>query len=222
MAHRTVVNLMNGISLLTQLKSGLQALGEDPLVHPCDSYLAYIDLLDKWNQAYNLSGIKKKEQMLTHHVLDSLAVLPYLHGSSALDVGAGAGLPGFILALARPDMRWVLLDSNQKKTRFMNQALLELGPENIEVVCVRVEDYQPEQLFSTITCRALMSAAAFCELTNALLEREGRIMMMKGLAVDEEKEQIDSAQYSVEVKPLNVPGLEAARHLLMMERRTPF
>ena len=144
---------MNGISLLGQLQAGLQAQGEDPLAHPCDSYLAYIDLLDKWNRAYNLSGIRQKSQMLTHHVLDSLSVLPYLHGASGLDVGSGAGLPGFILALARPDMHWVLLDSNQKKTRFLNQALLELGPENIEVVRARVEDYRPEQVFSTVICQ---------------------------------------------------------------------
>ncbi len=209
---------MIGETLARQLQSGLRALGEDPESHPCSSYLAYIDLLEKWNRAYNLSGIRQKTAMLTYHVLDSLAVLPYLQGGSALDVGTGAGLPGFILALARPDMHWVLLDSNRKKTLFLNQALSELGAANIEVVRSRVEDYRPDQLFSTITCRALMSAAAFCKLTDVLLDSKGRIIMMKASAVAEENRQIDNERYTTQVKPLSVPGLDAVRQLLMIER----
>ncbi len=208
------------MDLQNQLQSGLLALGEDPLAHPCDRYLAFIDLLDKWNRTSNLSGIREKPLMLTHHILDSLSVLPYLHGTSGLDVGSGAGLPGFILALARPDMHWVLLDSKQKKTRFLNQALLELGPENIEVVRARIEDYQPEREFSTVICRALMTTAAFCGLTAALLETKGRIIMMKGKAVEEEKMQIDESQYTVQIQALSVPGVDAARQLLLIERRT--
>lgn len=206
------------MALLKQLQAGLQALGEDPGAHPCVRYLAYIDLLEKWNKAYNLSGIKQKELMLSHHVLDSLSVLPYLQGASGLDVGSGAGLPGFILALARPDMQWLLLDSNEKKTRFLNQALLELAPENIEVVRTRVQDYRPQQRFSTITCRALMPASEFCRSTDALLDDSGRILMMKGSAVEDENRQIDKQRYSAQVKPLSVPGVEAKRHVLIIER----
>jgi len=207
-------------AIRTSLELGLRALGEDPLLHSCDSYIAYINLLEKWNQAYNLSGIKQKEKMLTHHLLDSLSVLPFLNGGFGLDVGTGAGLPGFILALARPDMHWVLLDSNQKKTTFLNQAVLEIEPKNIEVVRSRVEDYRSEQLFSTITCRALMSASTFCKLTEPLLERNGRIMMMKAAGVDEESREIDALRYSTKVQPLKVPGLGASRHLLMIERNS--
>jgi 16S rRNA (guanine527-N7)-methyltransferase len=206
-------------ALSSNLRSGLHALGEDPDTHPCDSYLVYLDLLEKWNKAYNLSGIRQKGKMLTHHVLDSLSVLPYLRGSRGLDVGTGAGLPGLILALAKPDMHWVLLDSNRKKTLFLNQIRMELGCKNIEIVHARAEDYRSDQLFSTVTCRALMSSSKFCELTEALLERNGRIIMMKGLAVKEETREIDVLRYSAEVQPLNVPGLEASRHLVMIERR---
>ena len=209
------------MALLKQLQAGLQALGEDPEAHPCARYLAYIDLLQKWNKAYNLSGIKQIELMLSHHLLDSLSVLPYLHGASGLDVGSGAGLPGFILALARPDMQWVLLDSNEKKIRFLNQALLELGPDNIEVVRTRVEDYRPPQRFSTIICRALMSASEFCRSTDVLLDNRGRILMMKGSAVEEENRQIDKQHYSAQVKPLSVPGVGAKRHALIIERLLP-
>ena len=205
-------------ALLSQLHAGLRALDEDPGSHPCSSYLEYIDLLAKWNQAYNLSGIKPIEQMLTHHVLDSLSILPYVHGGSGLDVGSGAGLPGFILALARRDMHWVLLDSNEKKIRFLNQALLEFAPKNVEVVRVRVEDYQPEHRFSTITCRALMSASKFCRVTDDLLEHSGRIMMMKGAAVEEDNKQIDKERYTSQIQSISVPGLEASRHLLIIER----
>jgi 16S rRNA (guanine527-N7)-methyltransferase len=204
----------------SKLTLGLQALGEDPVLHPIDSYLAYIDLLAKWNQAYNLSGIRDKDKMLTHHLLDSLAVLPYLHGVSGLDVGTGAGLPGMVLALARPAMRWVLLDSNRKKTTFLNQVLLELGADNIENACTRVEDYRNEQLFSTITCRALMSASGFCKLTDRLLDRNARIIMMKGAAVTEENDEIDVLRYSAEIQALAVPGLDASRHLLMINKRS--
>jgi len=194
-------------------------LGEDPDVHPCDSYLTYLELLEKWNKAYNLSGIRQKAKMLTHHVLDSLSILPYLHGFWGLDVGTGAGLPGLSLALAKPEMDWVLLDSNRKKILFLNQARMELGCKNIKIVHARAEDYRPEQLFSTVTCRALMSASKFCELTDALLESNGRIIMMKGSAVAEENREIDVLRYSAEIQPLSVPGLEASRHLLMIERR---
>ena len=205
-------------TLQSRLCLGLEALDEDPALHPIEAYLAYIDLLEKWNKAYNLSGIKEKDKMLTHHVLDSLSVLPYLNGSHGLDVGTGAGLPGFILALARPEMQWVLLDSNQKKTTFLNQALMELAPGNIEVVRTRVEDYRQEPLFSTITCRALMTASKFCKLVDPLLESTGRILMMKAAAVEEESADLDLLHYSARIQALEVPGLDATRQLLMIER----
>ena len=205
-------------TLQFRLCRGLEALGEDPAIHSIDTYLAYIDLLEKWNKAYNLSGIKQKEKMLTHHLLDSLSVLPFLRGSHGLDVGTGAGLPGFILALARPEMHWVLLDSNQKKITFLNHALMELAPGNIEVVRNRVEDYRPQQVFSTITCRALMTASKFCKLVDPLLQSDGLILMMKAAAVEEENTDLDLLRYSTRIQALQVPDLDATRQLLMIER----
>ena len=207
------------MDLLNHLQTGLWALGEDPHAHPCDSYLAYIELLEKWNKAYNLSGIRQKTRMLTHHVLDSLSILPYLHGDSGLDVGSGAGLPGFLLALARPDMHWVLLDSNQKKTRFLNQANLELGPLNIEVVGMRLEDYRPQTLFTSILCRALMSAADFTRQTLDLLDAQGRIILMKGRAPKDEMLALDTQILDVVCKSINVPDVDAERHVLLIERK---
>lgn len=207
------------MDLLNHLQTGLRALGEDPHAHPCDSYLAYIELLAKWNKAYSLSGIRQKTQMLTHHVLDSLSILPYLHGDSGLDVGSGAGLPGFLLALARPDMHWVLLDSNQKKTRFLNQAKLELGPLNIEVVGMRLEDYRPQTLFTSIVCRALMSAADFTQQTLDLLDAQGRIILMKGRAPKDEMLALDTQILDVVCKSINVPDVDAERHVLLIERK---
>ena len=207
------------MDLLNHLQTGLLALSEDPHAHPCDSYLAYIELLEKWNKAYNLSGIRQKTRMLTHHVLDSLSILPYLHGDSGLDVGSGAGLPGFLLALARPDMHWVLLDSNQKKTRFLNQANLELGPLNIEVVGMRLEDYRPQTLFTSIVCRALMSAADFTRQTLDLLDAQGRIILMKGRVPKDEMSALDTQILDVVCKSINVPDVDAERHVLLIERK---
>ncbi len=207
------------MDLLDQLQTGLRALGEDPDTHPCAGYLAYIELLHKWNRAYNLSGIRHKEQMLTHHVLDSLSLLPYLHGVSGLDVGSGAGLPGFLLALARPDMSWVLLDSSEKKARFMNQAILEFGLPNVEVIRTRIEDYRTQSLFSSIVSRALMSAVEFCRHTQDLLGEQGRIILMKGRMAKDEMQSLDTRYFSVVCNPLDVPGVDAERHVLLIERQ---
>ena len=207
------------MQLEQQLVSGLQALGEDPARHPCSDYLAYLDLLEKWNKAYNLSGIREKSRMLTHHLLDSLSVLPHLRGERGLDVGSGAGLPGFILALARPQMKWLLLDSNTKKTRFIQQALIELGPGNIEIAEMRIEDFTGEQRFHTIISRALMPAADFYEKCQPLLADEGRILLMKSRALNDELAELNSRPVKLQSHKLQVPGIDAERYLLQLERQ---
>ena len=206
-------------ALAELLEAGLLDLGEDPLAHPCDSYLAYVELLARWNKAYNLSGIRQKQQMLSHHVLDSLSVLPYLRGDSGLDVGSGAGLPGFILALARPEMSWVLLDSKQKKTRFLKQAVLELAPANIEVARMRLQTYRPGRQFANIVCRALMSTAEFCRQTADLLQQQGHLILMKGAAVEDEIAALDTQLFKLRSHAVEVPGVEAGRHILLIERQ---
>jgi len=194
------------------LEQGLRALGEDPSRHPRDKYLAYIELLVKWNKAYNLSGIRAPARILTHHILDSLAVRPFVQGTRCLDVGSGAGLPGFILALSLPDTHWVLLDSNRKKCRFLNQAVLELAPGNVEVAAVRVEEYRPEAPFDTITCRALCTLREFRAMAAHLLAADGRLLALKGPDYKAELAEVDHA----EVHELHVPGVREARYLVIM------
>ena len=113
---------MNEDQLIRKLHQGLSGLGLDPQSCPCEAYLQYIDLLARWNRAYNLTGVRDKGRMIHAHVIDSLAVLPYIRGKRCLDVGTGAGLPGFILALTQPDKEWTLVDSNGKKNPFFTPA----------------------------------------------------------------------------------------------------
>ncbi len=225
--------------LIGILKQGLRQLGEDPARHPCDAYLAYLDLLEKWNSAYSLTGIKQKDKMLTHHILDSLSVLPLLKGSgyigqeprcreaqgsarAMLDIGTGAGLPGLILALARPEHQWVLLDSNKKKIRFVQQAVLELGLENVEPVCVRGEDYRPDKPISVAISRALTSLLACQKLVFPILQADGILLAMKGRKPVQELAELDTAGSSYVLHKLNVPGIEAQRHVVeIFAVRTP-
>jgi len=137
-------------TLLSSLQDGVHALGLALAPAAQEKLIAYIELLAKWNQAYNLTAVRDPEQMIARHLLDSLAILPWVRGPRVLDIGSGAGLPGIPLALARPELQFVLLDSNAKKTRFITQALAELGLENVEVVHSRVEKYQPAVPFDPV------------------------------------------------------------------------
>ncbi len=202
--------------MLVQLEEGLIALGEDPAEHPCDAYLAYLELLEKWNRSYNLSGIKEKQEMLAYHLLDSLSALAQVKGNRCLDVGSGAGLPGLILALAKRERQWTLLDSNGKKTRFIQQAVMELGIDNVEVVTQRLDDFQPGHLFDTITCRALMPAAEFCASSARLLADEGQMLMLKGPGVDEEIEALKDGAFCTEIIHTSVPGVLGKRCILQV------
>lgn len=203
--------------MLAQLEEGLRALGEDPAAHPCDSYLAYLDLLEKWNRTYNLSGIKDKQRMLSYHLLDSISALQHVQGTRALDVGSGAGLPGLVLALARPARQWVLLDSNGKKTRFLQQAVMELGMKNVEVVTSRLEEFQAEVPFDTITSRALMAAAEFCRMSMPLLAIDGRVLMFKGPDLEKEIAGLDEESLRVSKTEIQVPGVQGQRYILRIE-----
>ena len=202
-----------------KLRAGISALGQDPNSQPCEAYLSYLDLLQRWNRTYNLSGIREPERMLTHHVLDSLAVLPQLHGKRCLDVGSGAGLPGLILALAEPGTRWVLLDSNGKKVRFLNQCARELDIGNVEVVQARIEAFAPPAPFDTIASRAFGSLADFHAATVRLLAPGGILLAMKGPVPEAEVTPELAAQVEIEIVPLHVPGVEGGRTLVRMRPR---
>ncbi|MCP4702651.1 MAG: 16S rRNA (guanine(527)-N(7))-methyltransferase RsmG [Gammaproteobacteria bacterium] len=180
--------------------------------------LDYLALLVKWNRVYNLSGVREAEEMIPRHLLDSLAVLPYVRGPRILDVGTGAGLPGLPLALARPDWHWVLLDSNAKKTRFVTQAVLELGMENVEVVRNRVESFHPHALFACIVSRAYAGLQRFYTQTARLCAPQGRILAMKGKLPKTEIMEMHALPAILETAALQVPGLDAERHVVIIEK----
>ncbi len=180
---------------------------------------AFLRLLAKWNRTYNLTAIREPEQMVTHHVLDALSVLPHLPpraGLRVLDVGSGPGVPGIPLALARPDAQFVLIDSSQKKTAFLQQAVIELGLANVEVVHERSEDYVPTAPFDVIISRAFADLAEFVAAAAQHLAPEGRLYAMKGELPTDEIARLPGG-YRVVAKPaLEVPGLGAVRHLVIM------
>lgn len=178
--------------------------------------LTYLELLKKWNGTYNLTAIRDPHQMLTHHVLDSLAVLPHLEATDWLDVGCGAGLPGLILAMAKPEWQVSLLDSNSKKTSFVRQAAIELKINNIAVYTERVESWHPDKRFSGIISRAFAETAEFVHRTQHLLSPDGRWVAMKG----EPEKELQKLPETVEVEKiisLAVPGLNAARSLVILK-----
>ncbi len=185
--------------------------------------MAYLDLLGRWNRVYNLTAVRDPVECVIRHLLDSLAVLPYVRGPRLLDVGSGAGLPGIPLAIAlsdsMPDLEVVLLDSNAKKTRFLTQALAELGLTNARVVRCRVEDYHPAQLFDTVISRAFAALDAFVTAAAPLCRQGGRLLAMKGPLAP--RETVGGGHRVVAIHPLRVPGLEGARCLVEIEPAVP-
>jgi 16S rRNA (guanine527-N7)-methyltransferase len=196
--------LQRGIS---QLKIAL-----DPDIQA--KLLQYLVLLQKWNKVYNLTAIHEPRRMVSYHLLDSLAVMPYLWPKKWLDVGCGAGLPGLVLAIARPDWQFSLLDSNSKKTSFVQQAIIELGLQNAKVYCARVEDWKPAERFDGIISRAFTELGKFLCSTRHLANRNGRWVAMKG-APEQELAGVPDECRVEQIIPLQVPGLGAARSLVI-------
>jgi 16S rRNA (guanine527-N7)-methyltransferase len=181
----------------------------------------YLELLAKWNRTYNLTAIREPERMITHHVLDALAVLPQLPKRDALrvlDVGSGGGVPGIPLAIARPDWHVAMLDSNHKKGAFLAQAIIELGLARATAITSRVEDYVPEAPFDVVISRAFADLATFVEASARHLAPEGRLVAMKGVYPDEEIAALAADIRVVAAPVLAVPGLDATRHLIVMQR----
>ncbi|MDX1251644.1 MAG: 16S rRNA (guanine(527)-N(7))-methyltransferase RsmG [Gammaproteobacteria bacterium] len=202
------------IPLSVVLAEGLQQMGLHLPDETQARMLAYIALLAKWNRAYNLTAVRDPMQMVTRHLLDSLAVLPYIKGSRVLDVGTGAGLPGIPLALALPEWRFVLLDSNRKKTRFLIQVVAELGLKNVTVETCRVEEYHPAQLFDTVISRAFAELSEMLGAAGRLCRPAGVMLAMKGEYPVAELAAMSPGFKVTEVHALHVPGLDAARHLV--------
>ncbi len=204
------------MTLAAQLATGLAAMNLDLDAGQQEKLLAYVALLAKWNKVYSLTAIREPKRMVTHHLLDSLAPLPHLKGEQLriLDVGSGFGTPGIPLAIARPDWQLVLLDSNQKKTTFLRQALLELKLPNVSIVTDRVELYRPDSPFHIITSRAFAELADFVQLTRHLLAQGGEWAALKGVYPHEEIARLPAGIRVTGVDALCVPELDAERHLV--------
>ena len=206
--------------LRQQLEHGLKQMGLHYSVEVQQKLVHYIQLIARWNKAFNLTAIRDVEEMVSKHLLDSLVVQPYIEGKMVLDVGSGAGLPGIPFAITSPDKKFVLIDCNGKKTRFLTQAKIDLKLDNVEVVHQRVEDYQPvidghRIYFDVITARAYASTDDILSSTAHLQNEATRLLIMQGkLDTD-----ISSRQYElIETHALEVYGLDAERHLLEIKR----
>jgi len=185
-----------------------------------DQQLALVGLLDKWNKAYNLTSVRNPKDMLTRHIMDSLAVRQYLQGQRFIDVGTGPGLPGLPLAIAEPDKEFVLLDSLGKRIRFIRQVCHELKLTNVTPVQARVEDYQDEKKFDGVISRAFASLNDMLSWCEHLPSDKGRFYALKGLYPQEELDEL-SANYKTEsIEQINVPGIDASRHIVIISKRS--
>ena len=180
--------------------------------------LRLLDELVKWNAAYNLTAITDPERMVTHHLLDSLSVQSALHGSTIADVGTGAGFPGLPLALVNPQRRFTLIDSNNKKVRFVSHAAHLLGLANVTAVHSRSESFKPEKPFDTVVARAFAALPELLKLVAPLCGPDTRVLAMKGKRPDDEIAGVQAPWRVLEVRALTVAGLNEERHLVIAQR----
>lgn len=206
---------------LQQIRAACDALDTGSLSVHSESLYNYIKLLEKWNKAYNLTAVRELKAMVIHHLLDSLVVLPWLRGLRFLDVGTGAGLPGIPLAIAAPQREFTLLDSNGKKVRFLRQAVEELGLSNVRPIQKRAQHLVDKPGFDMVLSRAFASLVDMVAGTGHLLAEDGRWLAMKGVYPHEEIAALPAEIELETVAPVQVPGLEAQRHLVILQRRQP-
>jgi 16S rRNA (guanine527-N7)-methyltransferase len=203
-----------------ELDAGLQALGLDTALAP--PLLAYLGLLARWNRTYNLTAIRDPREMVARHLLDSLAMHAFLDGLDTLaDLGAGAGLPGIPLAIARPSLQVTLVESNGKKARFMREAVRTLGLTDVRVAESRIEALDEPGQYAAITARALATLPLIVELGGHLLGPGGQLLAMKGVYPADEIAALPAGWALQASHTLRVPGLEAERHLVVVGRATP-
>lgn len=203
-----------------ELKLGAHELGIELSTVQLEQLLAYLELLIKWNKAYNLTAVRNPDEMVSRHLLDSLSISPYVAegGMNWLDVGSGGGMPGTPLAIMFPDAHFTLLDSNGKKTRFLTQVKLELKLPNLEVIHSRVENFKPAQPFDGLCSRAFSSLADFTNWTRHLGGKASRWLAMKGIHPDDELQVLPSDFELQQTHVLRVPGCQGQRHLLILRR----
>ncbi|XXQ69245.1 16S rRNA (guanine(527)-N(7))-methyltransferase RsmG [Neisseriaceae bacterium B1] len=199
-----------------QLKTGLAAMGLELSTAQQLMLLEYVALLKKWNSTYNLTALRDEHKMISHHLLDSLTLLPYVKDAKTLmDVGSGGGMPGIPTAICRPDLQITLLDSNTKKTTFLQQAVIELGLNNVTVASGRVETMHDKKV-DVVTSRAFAELHDFIALTKHLLNENGYWAAMKGVYPYEEVENVPKNIEVYQIDKLYVPILDAERHMVLM------
>lgn len=198
-----------------------QLLAQTDLVIPQSQQqqlVKLVELLHKWNKAYNLTSVRDPKQMLVKHIMDSIVVSPHLQGERFIDVGTGPGLPGLPLAILNPDKQFVLLDSLGKRLRFIRQALLELGLKNVTAVQSRVEEYQPEDKFDVVLSRAFASLQDMLFWCKHLPQENGHFLALKGQYPEQEIQLLDKQFEFIESIPLKVPTLDGERCLIKVKR----
>jgi len=184
-----------------------------------DQLIELVNLLNKWNKAYNLTSVRDPQEMLVKHILDSLVVSPYLQGDRFIDVGTGPGLPGLPLAIINPDKQFVLLDSLGKRVSFIRNAVLKLRLTNVTPVLSRVEEYQPEEKFDGVLSRAFASLKDMTEWCHHLLSSDGLFYALKGIYHQEEVQNLNDIFTVEKVVSLNVPTLVGERHLVLLTKK---
>jgi 16S rRNA (guanine527-N7)-methyltransferase len=208
-------------ALSAVLEEGIAAMRLDVSPAQQEKLVNYLALMFKWNAVYNLTSLRDPMQMVTHHVLDSLAAVPaFAKAHNVLDVGSGGGLPGIVLAIVRPDMKVSMIDTVHKKTAFLTQVKAELGLANVTVYTARVEQLQVGEQFDVITSRAFADLSDFVNWSAHLLADGGRYIALKGVAPKEEQERLPAEWRVTGVEPLQVPRLGAERHLVFIQRST--
>lgn len=180
-------------------------------------WIKYVQLLDKWNKAYNLTSVRDPFDMLNKHIVDSLLVTPYLNGNRIIDVGTGPGLPGIVLAIFFPEIKFVLLDSLGKRIRFLKETINQLKLNNVEIIQSRVEEYNPDVLFDAVISRAFASLDDMTQWCKHLPNQAGKFYAMKGVLPSDEIEQIQAKGFNlIETVKLHLPESNVERHLVVI------
>lgn len=206
------------MTLADQLSAGVDALGLEIGAEAQEKLVAYLALLAKWNRVYNLTALRNPSEWVTHHLLDSLSVLPFVRGPVIADVGSGAGLPGLALAIARPQWQVVSIEAVDKKAAFQRQVVAELGLENVRIEGRRVEEVALGAAANTVISRAFAGLNAFVELTRHLLAADGRWVAMKGRLPQDELACLPEDVHVVTLEQLAVPDLRAERCVIVLEK----
>lgn len=212
------MKVFDRVAIADVLNQGIKNLKLDLNHGQVEKLLDYLALLNKWNSVYNLTSVRDPMQMVTLHVLDSLAAVPaFKDAKNVLDVGAGGGLPGMVLAISRPDMKVSMIDTVHKKTAFLNQVKAELELSNVTVYTKRVEQLEVKTKFDVITSRAFADLSDFVNWSGHVLAEGGQFIALKGTAPAEERERLPEPWKVQKLEPLEVPGLDAERHLVFIE-----